>query len=57
LWLEALCGRWRDGLFVRQVCAVIAKWEGLLGDPKQDTPAIETALGSGDADSASSANH
>jgi Na+/H+-dicarboxylate symporter len=38
-------------------CAVIAKWEGLLGDPKQDTPAIETALGSGDADSASSANH
>jgi hypothetical protein len=26
LWLEALCGRWRDGLFVRQVCAVIAKW-------------------------------
>ena len=38
-------------------CAVIAKWEGLLGDPKEDMPAIEAVLGSGDADSTPSANH
>ena len=38
-------------------CAVIAKWEGLLGDPKEDTPAVVAVIGSGDADTASSANH
>jgi Na+/H+-dicarboxylate symporter len=28
-------------------CAVIAKWEGLLSDPKADTPAVETMLDAG----------
>jgi len=30
-------------------CAVVAKWEGLLSDPKEDTPAVESVLGSRDA--------
>jgi Na+/H+-dicarboxylate symporter len=29
-------------------CAVVAKWEGLLTDPRTDTPAVESALGSGE---------
>ena len=33
-------------------CAVIAKWEGLLGDPKSDTPAVEGVLGSSDGQNA-----
>jgi Na+/H+-dicarboxylate symporter len=27
-------------------CAVIAKWEGLLSDPREDPPAVESVLGS-----------
>jgi Na+/H+-dicarboxylate symporter len=30
-------------------CAVVAKWEGLLSDPREDTPAVESVLGSRDA--------
>ena len=26
LWLEALCCRWQDGLFVRYVCTIVSKW-------------------------------
>jgi Na+/H+-dicarboxylate symporter len=37
-------------------CAVIAKWEKLLGDPKTDTPVVEEVLGSGESASASSGN-
>ena len=33
-------------------CAVIAKWEGLLSDPKEDQPAVEAVLGSGESGSA-----
>jgi hypothetical protein len=32
-------------------CAVIAKWEGLLSDPKEDQPAIEAVLGASESDS------
>jgi Na+/H+-dicarboxylate symporter len=38
-------------------CAVIAKWEGLLSDPKQDTPAVESVLGSRDSESAAVASN
>jgi Na+/H+-dicarboxylate symporter len=31
-------------------CAVIAKWEGLLSDPKEDQPAIEAVLGASESD-------
>jgi len=31
---------------------VIAKWEGLLSDPKQDPPMVESVLGSGESESA-----
>jgi len=30
-------------------CAVVAKWEGLLSDPKTDPPVIEAVLGSGES--------
>ncbi|HOY76513.1 MAG TPA: dicarboxylate/amino acid:cation symporter [Hyphomonadaceae bacterium] len=30
--------------------AVVAKWEGLLSDPRKDTPVIEAVLGSGESD-------
>ena len=38
-------------------CAVIAKWEGLLSDPKKDQPAVEAVLGPDESESASPANH
>ena len=37
-------------------CAVIAKWEGLLSDPKKDQPAVEAVLGPDESESASPAN-
>jgi Na+/H+-dicarboxylate symporter len=36
-------------------CAVIAKWEGLLSDPKEDTPAVESVLGSRESETAAAA--
>jgi Na+/H+-dicarboxylate symporter len=33
-------------------CAVIAKWEGLLSDPTEDTPAVESVLGSRESEPA-----
>jgi Na+/H+-dicarboxylate symporter len=33
-------------------CAVIAKWEGLLSDPREDTPAVESVLGSRESEPA-----
>ena len=36
-------------------CAVIAKWEGLLSDPKEDTPAVESVLGSRESEPAAAA--
>jgi len=37
-------------------CAVVAKWEGLLSDPKEDPSAVESVLGPGESDSARAAN-
>ena len=37
-------------------CAVVAKWEGLLSDPKEDPSAVESALGPGESDAAPAAN-
>jgi Na+/H+-dicarboxylate symporter len=37
-------------------CAVVAKWENLLGDPKTDMPVVEDVLGSGEIASASAGN-
>lgn len=37
-------------------CAVIAKWEGLLSNPKEDQPAVEAVLGPDESESASEAN-
>ncbi len=37
-------------------CAVIAKWEGLLSDPKKDTPVVESVLGSGESEAAAASN-
>ena len=37
-------------------CAVIAKWEGLLGNPGDDMPVVETILGPGEDGAASSEN-
>ena len=38
-------------------CAVIAKWEKLLSDPKADPPVVEEVLGSGESASTSGGNH
>lgn len=38
-------------------CAVVAKWEGLLSNPGEDTPVIESVLGTGDEHNAPQANH
>ena len=38
-------------------CAVVAKWEKLLGDPKSDPPVVEEVLGSGESASTSAGNH
>ena len=37
-------------------CAVIAKWEGLLSNPKEDQPAVEAVLGPDESESAPEAN-
>jgi Na+/H+-dicarboxylate symporter len=37
-------------------CAVIAKWEGLLSDPKRDTPVVESVLGSRESGVAAASN-
>ncbi len=37
-------------------CAVIAKWEGLLTDPKEDTPAVESVLGARESGAAVAQN-
>ncbi|MEQ1785138.1 MAG: cation:dicarboxylase symporter family transporter, partial [Hyphomonadaceae bacterium] len=38
-------------------CAVVAKWEGLLGNPGEDTPVVESVLGPGDEHNTPKANH
>ncbi|HEX5007479.1 MAG TPA: dicarboxylate/amino acid:cation symporter [Hyphomonadaceae bacterium] len=38
-------------------CAVIAKWEGLLSDPEEDAPAVESVLGSRDSEAAVAAGN
>ena len=37
-------------------CAVIANWEGLLSNPKEDQPAVEAVLGPDESESAPEAN-
>ncbi|MDP3740219.1 MAG: dicarboxylate/amino acid:cation symporter [Hyphomonadaceae bacterium] len=37
-------------------CAVVAKWEGLLSDPKVDTPAVESVLGVRESEGAAASN-
>jgi Na+/H+-dicarboxylate symporter len=37
-------------------CAVVAKWEGLLSDPKTDPPAVESVLGSREEPAAAAPN-
>jgi Na+/H+-dicarboxylate symporter len=37
-------------------CAVIAKWEGLLSDPREDQPAIEAVLGPSESESTQTEN-
>jgi Na+/H+-dicarboxylate symporter len=37
-------------------CAVVAKWEGLLSDPRQDTPVVESVLGPGESEAAAASN-
>jgi len=37
-------------------CAVIAKWEGLLSDPRVDTPTVESVLGPRESQTAAAAN-
>ena len=37
-------------------CAVIAKWEGLLSDPKSDPPVVEEVLGAENSDAAVAAS-
>jgi len=37
-------------------CAVIAKWEGLLADPKRDTPAVESVLGARESGAVAASN-
>jgi Na+/H+-dicarboxylate symporter len=36
-------------------CAVVAKWEGLLSEPSEDTPVIEQVLGAGESAASHSA--
>jgi Na+/H+-dicarboxylate symporter len=37
-------------------CAVIAKWEGLLSDPKRDTPVVESVLGARESGAVAASN-
>jgi Na+/H+-dicarboxylate symporter len=37
-------------------CAVIAKWEGLLADPKRDTPVVESVLGARESGAVAASN-